>query len=729
MGLVGGLAALGVGKLIGSIADKIDKAQDSAIGMDRIYRQIGGIASFGAIKNTMYGVGNRLGMDVGDANNMASSYIRASNLRAGDNLATGMLVSGGMARSYGMDPSAAAGIMGGFRGANISQNDAGTRRIGLIIGETIAKSNAFGKAEEMMQAVSQYALAQARQALVAPNLGGYGGAMASLMSANIPGLDVAGSASLLNRVNSSLSGGGAMGDASQFLTARVGVSNGLNPFQMRILREGGMFATKDQMFGSGSQYGASHKGGPGGDQSFFSMTRDQLRRNYRAGSDDYYLAMANHMGISVNQAMALDKMDTGTIGSTSSRMGRLGLDLSKVNPTSIATLGQIDSGRGLSGLASGYLNMKGDKALNGKEREDLLSAYKGTDPEKLKDVLMQVASKRGAVETEGSQIRDGIAQLNNNFTKYADAALPALNIMRMAAVNASGGSEASMRESYMKNEKADRRKRIDDKYRAQWEQVAHADAETWASGNHRIDTPAALAKKKLNDQIRAEKAASDAEVDKIYGGGGSAVENAMGAGEYGDSPAAAAAAAGAGGNAAGGGAASGNLAGFNVGNIRNASGNGFRRYGSAREGVGAMAGQLLRYQSGKFDGRKRTTLRQLISTYAPANENNTSEYISQVSQWTGINPDAPIDLRNPDIMNKVMKAMIRKENGNKGLDAANGHISEGISDAMGNQRNFTPAFQSEVRIAVDVNGPWGTKTASHTAKNNFQQPNSWNRRP
>lgn len=37
------------------------------------------------------------------------------------------------------------------------------------------------------------------------------------------------------------------------------------------------------------------------------------------------------------------------------------------------------------------------------------------------------------------------------------------------------------------------------------------------------------------------------------------------------------------------------------------------------------------------------TLRQAISKYAPASENDTNAYVNNVSQWTGIAPDSPIE--------------------------------------------------------------------------------------
>lgn len=737
MGLVGGLAALGVGKIIGAIAEKIDKAQDTAIGMDKIYRQIGGIASYSRVKNTVYGVSNALGMDVGEGVGLASQYSRAANLRRGDNLATGMLISGGMARSYGIDPNTVAGVMGGFRGSNIARNDQDTRKIGLIIGETIAKSGAFAKADEMMQAVSQYAIAQARQSLNAPSIGAYGGAMSSLMGMNLPGMDVAGSAGLLQRANAALMGGGAMGEASQYLTARVGNRMGLDPFQLKMLRENGMFATKSSTFGAGSIYGKTLGAGPGGDQSFFSATRDQLRANYGGNKEMYYMALANHMGISISQAMALDKMDTGTVNGAGSRMSRLGLDIGKVNATSYATLGQIESGKGLGEMSQQYLRMGGKNALSKEERARLTSALGGNDPEKLKDVLMEVASKRGAVETEGSQIRDGIAQMNNTMTRLADNAIPALNIMRMAMVKMVGGTESELKAQYIKNETQERRKAIFEKYGPEQAQLATARRNLIAAGISRNDPKGYAAWARLDAQnaafqkrINGELGQVDKDVMLETGGMSShEIAGATSNGNYGASAAVSAAEGGGvlseGGALPAGAGAAGNVAGGNVGNLRGRNG-GWQRFGSAREGLAGMAGQLLRYQSGRFNrnSRKRT-LRQIINTYAPPNENKTSQYVQQVAAWTGINPDTEIDLRDHDTMSKVLRAMVRKETGNKGLAASEGHYDEAIGDAMRNQRNFTADYPSEVNLNMKLETPQGNYSAQHTIKpKTFRSPDA-----
>ncbi|EHS7647128.1 lytic transglycosylase [Salmonella enterica] len=730
MGLVGGLAALGVGKLIGAIANKIDHAQDAAIGMDKIYRQIGGIATYGAIKNTTYGAGNALGMDVTEANTLASTYARAAMLRKGDNLGSGMLLAGGMARTYGLDPNSVAGIMGGFRGSNIARNDTDSKRIGLVIGETIAKSGAFAKADEVMQAVSQYAIAQARQSLNGPDIARYGAGMSSLLGMKLPGMDVAGSAALLSRVNSALMNGGAGGMASQMLTADVGNMMGLNPFQLRVMRENGMYGTKSSVFGKNSIYGKTLGAGPEGDQSYFSATRDTLRKRYGNDKEQYYLALATHMGISVSQAMALDKMDTGTVNAAGSRLTRLGLNLGSVNEQGIGTIAQIESGKGLGELSRSYLSATGKNALSDEERSKLLTAYNGNSPEKLKDALAGIAAKHGAVETEGSQIRDSIAQLNNTATRIADQALPALNVMRMALVKMAGGSEADLRANYIKSEQADRANAIRAKYAGRMAEARKAEQATYATGgafgNQEARAKAGATVQGINREMQAEIDASNADVIKQASGQNNATSIA-GQTNISDVSTAAAVAERPGsattevggtsvGRGAGTSAGDRNVSGGNIGNLRDTSGH-WRRFGSAREGLAAMATQLLRYRSGAFQnsGVQRKTLRQIISTYAPSSENDTNQYVDQVSQWTGIRPDAEIDLRDHDTLAKVMKAMVRKENSGNGLAAAEGHFDEAIGDAMRNSSRWrTQAYDVNLNMTLDT--PQGKYKAEHTLK-------------
>lgn len=57
------------------------------------------------------------------------------------------------------------------------------------------------------------------------------------------------------------------------------------------------------------------------------------------------------------------------------------------------------------------------------------------------------------------------------------------------------------------------------------------------------------------------------------------------------------------------------------------------------------------------------TIRKIISTYAPSNENDTSAYIKAVVNMTGLKPDEIINYSDPDTAKKVIKAISIVENG------------------------------------------------------------------
>ena len=76
-------------------------------------------------------------------------------------------------------------------------------------------------------------------------------------------------------------------------------------------------------------------------------------------------------------------------------------------------------------------------------------------------------------------------------------------------------------------------------------------------------------------------------------------------------------------------------------------------------GIRAMAKILLNYQ--KKYGLK--TIKQIISRWAPPNENNTQSYIKSVSLSVGVDSEEEINLNNKNIMVPLIKAIIKHENG------------------------------------------------------------------
>lgn len=63
---------------------------------------------------------------------------------------------------------------------------------------------------------------------------------------------------------------------------------------------------------------------------------------------------------------------------------------------------------------------------------------------------------------------------------------------------------------------------------------------------------------------------------------------------------------------------------------------------------------------------KLSTIRELAEKYAPRkgpDHNNTDAYIKNVSSWMHVGPDDKLDFSDPDTMARMIRAMVRQENG------------------------------------------------------------------
>lgn len=58
-----------------------------------------------------------------------------------------------------------------------------------------------------------------------------------------------------------------------------------------------------------------------------------------------------------------------------------------------------------------------------------------------------------------------------------------------------------------------------------------------------------------------------------------------------------------------------------------------------------------------------TTIRQIITRWAPEKENNTAAYIEAVSDYAGISADDPININDREQMIRIVAGMSKVENG------------------------------------------------------------------
>ncbi|HBL7420360.1 TPA: hypothetical protein ACNTT9_000465 [Escherichia coli] len=122
----------------------------------------------------------------------------------------------------------------------------------------------------------------------------------------------------------------------------------------------------------------------------------------------------------------------------------------------------------------------------------------------------------------------------------------------------------------------------------------------------------------------------------------------------------------------------------NPGNIRPVGGGSFRTFGSALEGWEAMKNQLMRYFTGKTTGRRLQTIMDIVSTWAPAADNNDpAKYARDVAGWMGVSPTAALNLSDPNTMAMLMQSMARKE----GYSNWNSPLAHQAAGAQVNQQN------------------------------------------
>ncbi len=471
MGLVGGMLALGVGKAVSAVREKVGAAEQESIQYDTLKRSLGDVnVSFRLLRDSVRASAATLGVNFDEAQRLAVSFARLSNATHEHANALGeeVRVGGGLSRAFGMDPSQGVGFSAQMRLFGVTQNEQDSRRMALLVGETIARASGFSQAGQILQAISSYTEQQTRLGLNSANVAGYSGYLSAAAGSGIAGLDPMGAAGLLARVNSSVQSGGAAGEAGQNFFARIGRMRGLDPLQMAVWREQGAFGTGASAFGPGSVYSrfaaANGLGTParaGSNRMLIFDAMDQARKEY--GNNPLMMANAvqNLFGIGINQAMALSTLSPGQLGGMESRLGRLNIDLGNVNETGFNLLSQIEAGdrNALALVARDLAGREGDRALSSSEQAALQGAWDSGDDDALRDTLATLVARHGQAETEGEKVRNSIAGVERVVQEFASRLVPLTTDIRhgvMFLAGERGGSPNDIRAAVLRSESSAR---------------------------------------------------------------------------------------------------------------------------------------------------------------------------------------------------------------------------------------------------------------------------------
>lgn len=445
-GLVGGLFALGIGKVIGGVTEKIGAAQTDLIGYDTLKRMLGDVnVGFEALRTSLHSASDAIDVTYPEVLKMGKEFAQISGVsgEASKTIAEEVRVGGGFGRSFGMDPGQSNAFFARMRQFQVTNTEGDSRRLALYIGEAVAKSGTFAKADEMLQVISSYATQQTRLGLTSANVGGYSSMLAGLVGSHTPGLDPIGAAGLLSHVNSAIASGGG-GEAGQnFLYMALGKRLGLDPIQTQILQEQGAFGTGADTFGKGSMYAKFadkyHLKTPGiaadSNRTNLEMTMDLFRSIYGNNPELMANAMSGLFKIPTSQSMALATLGPEGIGGLRRQLSASGVDLQKMSPTGISALAQVYGGNrdDLIGQARELW-----PSLNADESKKLDAAEKSGDLERLRTVLVQLIAEHGQEQTEGQQTRKSLQDLDKDMMDAATKMIGPLNTMRDTLLYAFG---------------------------------------------------------------------------------------------------------------------------------------------------------------------------------------------------------------------------------------------------------------------------------------------------
>lgn len=81
-----------------------------------------------------------------------------------------------------------------------------------------------------------------------------------------------------------------------------------------------------------------------------------------------------------------------------------------------------------------------------------------------------------------------------------------------------------------------------------------------------------------------------------------------------------------------------------------------------------------------YRARGLSTLAEIVSTWAPASENDVAAYLADVSRRTGFHPEAPIDVRDPETALNLCHAFTWHENGEWPFEPS--QVRDGVALAL-----------------------------------------------
>lgn len=424
--------ARGLGSMV---SDAVRLGGEEATGNDRLFRLLRDTTTdFGKLREEVRGTANAFGQTIQETQRLAHSYAELANATTSEEVQRGLALSLGFARGYGMDPGQ---VTQGFGRAAFAGQD--PRRFAGILAEAIQQSGLTSRPGEVMETLLRFQERSTSQFGAGNALDYFAAAYSHLSSSNNPGLRGQNGANLLAQIDAAVQRGGAMGEASQYLTHRAFNRAGIsNPYQIEFALAGGMFT------------GVNGEEAGEGNPTIFNAMAAEIMRAYPGNTPEQqyrrYHALGNHFGISPRAARAFFTSSGNYSGMIGQTLQDAGIPLDQVRSDAFRDIASItDPNADLGAIRSNILNRMGSN-------DPMRRQVQESEGEDLRRVMLQWIARNGRQETEGSRLQDSMAQLNNALTAAGSGLIPTLTDLRGGIASLTegiGDATETFRDAYL----------------------------------------------------------------------------------------------------------------------------------------------------------------------------------------------------------------------------------------------------------------------------------------
>ena len=128
-------------------------------------------------------------------------------------------------------------------------------------------------------------------------------------------------------------------------------------------------------------------------------------------------------------------------------------------------------------------------------------------------------------------------------------------------------------------------------------------------------------------------------------------------------------------------------------NLKDTEGN-FRTFKDISEAVPAYENQIMRYVEGKTDGKKRTTVKDIVDLWRPASDRQGNTDVSQekyyevVSDYMDVSPRSQLDLSKKETMAKLIAGIAQVEGSNLDWQRVSSYLKKSKTAKQKNEEQF-----------------------------------------